>query len=125
MKLKLKKSVALFEVAIVVLLVSLASVFLFRGYGVFIKVGKRNTDYIHLALLTDEKFWELQLQEKNREPIADLEGQGTFNSVFSWKFSFEDSEFSDLKKGRLTTHYEERKESLDTIMYFFIEGEEG
>ncbi|MBN3039511.1 MAG: hypothetical protein JW867_00110, partial [Candidatus Omnitrophica bacterium] len=58
-----KRGLLLFEVVVVVLLVSLISLFFFRGYGVFLKAGKKSLDYLNLCLFLEEKIFKLQVEE--------------------------------------------------------------
>jgi hypothetical protein len=122
---RFKKSVLLFEVAIVVLLVTLSTLFLFRGYGIFLKVGRKSLDYIALVFYSEQKLCDIQLIEETAGGVSPdiMEKEGDFDSSFSWNMHFEEIGFSQLQKCVLETRYAKRNESLDMIYYLFVAGE--
>ncbi|UCC95463.1 MAG: hypothetical protein JSW40_01615 [Candidatus Omnitrophota bacterium] len=112
-----RKTVLLFEVALVVLIVSIASLFLFRGYAIFLKVGKKSLDYLKLIVRTEEKMWDLHAKERNGEITADMDTEGEFDAQLGWHLSLEDVEDSNLKIGTLKATHSEKGVSFDTIIY--------
>ncbi|MFH1768775.1 MAG: hypothetical protein ABH858_06420 [Candidatus Omnitrophota bacterium] len=119
-----KKAVLLFEVACVVLLLSIMSFFLFRGYSLFMKAGRRSGEYLELALLSEEKICDFQIKEKNQQaPDEELEGNFA-GRPYAWTVSFEDSDYPALKRVFLKVSKEGRKEYLDTVSYFIFEAEQ-
>lgn len=120
---KAKNGILLFEVAFVVLLVSIISLFLFRGYGLFLKTGRKSLDYLKLTLLGEEKAWDLQREEKKKTPWADIEMSGRFGEEgFSWNLQTEDAGYANLKKGILSVNVQEqRKTSWDMVFFLKFE----
>lgn len=118
-----KKGVLLFEVAFVVLLVSIISLFLFRGYGLFLKTGKKSLDYLKLMLISEEKAWDLQREEKKKPLPEDIEMSGSFrDGGFNWSLQTEDFGYGNLKKGVLSVNYQDqRKTSLDMVIFLKFE----
>lgn len=120
---KANKGILLFEVAFVVLLVSVISMFIFRAYGVFAKTGKKSSDYLRLILLSEEKVWDLELEENNKEAKEGMQTQGRFDDSFSWQVNLEDTNYDNLKKAILTVSSDKRKYSLDTFIYLSFPGQ--
>lgn len=115
------KGFLLFEVAFVALLISLASVFLFRGYGVFLRIGAKSADYLKLITLAEKKIFDLEIEEKKAPLSPDIETSGSFDSEYSWQLAAEDSEYDNFKKARLTVNSTaKRKHSLDTLVYLLF-----
>jgi hypothetical protein len=121
MKVQIKKGVLLFEIVFAILLVSIISLFLFRGYSIFIKSGRRGLDYLRLVITSEEKIWDLELKEKNDEIVSDMQFEGDIDSDFNWQLSLEDTEYDNFKKGFLKIDYTKRKISLDTVIYLNTE----
>lgn len=120
MNLTLRRGVLLFEVALVVLLVSIISMFLFRGYHVFLKSGRKSMDYLRMVLLSDQKMCQLQNKEKSKDPSLYIERDGDFDyPSYSWHLDMEDmEENSNLTRGILKVNYRGKRESsFDTIIY--------
>lgn len=113
----IKKGILLFEVAFVVLLVSVISLFMFRGYGLFIKTAKKSMNYLKLALVSERQIWELQEQEANNEITNNMETSGDIDSDFSWGLVLEDTGYDNFKQGTLRVESVKAGESLDTIIY--------
>jgi hypothetical protein len=122
---KVKKGILLFEVAFVVLLVSIISLFLFRGYSVFLKAGRKSLDYLKLIMLSEAKIWDLQMEEKSSELVIDMEKQGDFKTpFFSWQLGIEEAGYEEVKKTVLKVTYEnKRKTSLDIVNFFTFQEE--
>ncbi len=126
---RFKKGIVLFEVAFVVLLVSIISLFLFKGYSLFIKAGRKSLDYLNLVLLCEEKNWDLEIKERNNKINEELEKEGDFDTPsYNWQLNLEnimysgleDSENSNLKKGILkVNHIDKRRVSLDMTLYLW------
>ena len=87
MKIKTVKAILLFEVMIVAALVSIGSIFLFRGYGNFIKAGNESMNYLKLMALSEEKIWN--------HAVEDSVGLETFyqknNKKYLWEERFKGS----------------------------------
>ncbi|MFH1771789.1 MAG: hypothetical protein ABH872_03140 [Candidatus Omnitrophota bacterium] len=114
---KNKKSVLLFEVAIVVLLVSLASLFLFRGYGVFIKTGRKSLVYLKLISLAEEKIWDLKLKNCSGVKLSEIAASGEFDGGFSWRIDFTDTDFENIKETRVTVRNIKNNISFDSVLF--------
>jgi len=84
---KYKGGVLLFEVAFVMLLVSIISLFLFRGYSTFIKAGRKNSNCLKLILIAEEKIWDLELKEKNGQIANEPEKANSDMSLFRWQIN--------------------------------------
>jgi len=121
---KKNKAILLIEVMLVVLVVSIASLFLFRGYGIFLKTGRKSLDYLKLALSSEKIMWDLQLKESNEEINEDMQKQGDLDSGFSWNIELEDTDYEILKKIVLQIVPENRKAFLDTTIYLTTKKEE-
>lgn len=114
-----KKTIVLFEVILVVALILLISLFLLRGYSLFMKTGRRNLDYIKLVMLSEERLWELQMEEQKEGVLADLERRGSIDPSFIWQVESEDTDYEGLRRIILNVGYEgEKKGCLDTVLYF-------
>ena len=120
---KSQRGVLLFEVAFVVLLVSVISLFLFRGYGIFSKAGRKSLAYIRLVLLSQEKAWDFELLEKKGEITLRTQTSGDFEAPFSWQMKLEDTGRDNFKKGTLKISSSARGDYLDTVMYLNTEYE--
>lgn len=118
---KNKNASLLFEVSLAVLLVSIISVFLFRGYTIFSRAGKKSRDYLKLVTLSEEKFWDLQVQEKKNLLTPDMQKQGNFPGFDSWSISLEDEELPESLKGMIITVTLQDNIALDTRGYFNFE----
>ena len=123
MRLKSKKAILLLEVVFVTLLVSIISLFLFRGYSLFIKAEKKGMNYLRLLLLGQEKIWDLQVKEKRFEISDSMEKEGSFTlPLFKWNLNLEDTYFSNLKKCTLKIKSEKDKQKpLDLVIYLNAE----
>ncbi len=113
---KSKKGALLFEVMLVVLLVSLASVYMFRGYSIFLKAGRRSLDYLKLILLSEKVIWDLQLREKQGK-WENISLPNSLASKFNWDLRFKNSQYINLKKSVLKVEEKKRKSSLETVTY--------
>ncbi|UCD15543.1 MAG: hypothetical protein JSV34_00390 [Candidatus Omnitrophota bacterium] len=119
-----RKGILLFEVAFVVLLVSIISLFLFRGFGVFLKAARKGCDYLKLSELSEAKIWDLQMVEESTKFLPpDTQRQGDFEQMpFSWRLELLDSGYPNLNKGVMKVNYEEKtKLSFDTVVFFKVE----
>ena len=123
---KSKKAVLLFEVALVILLVSIASLFLFRSYALFLKVGRKSSNYLKLILLAEEKIYDLQIKEKSGDLSLDMKEEGTFPlPSFSWSLELNDTVYDDLKIADVKVSSTGRRGiSLDTVIYLTHSKEE-
>lgn len=118
---KYKKGMLLFEVAFVVLLMSVISLFLFRGFAVFLKAGRKSGEYLKLSSLLEEKIWELEKLSANAGLSPEnIELTGEFEQVpFKWSLAFQESGYSGLNKCVLKTEQQgERKSVFDAVMFF-------
>ena len=111
----MKRGALLFEVALAVFLVSIISLFLFRGYSVFTKAAKKKETYLKLVSLSQEKFCDLQIKEKSAELSEDIERQGSLDS-YQWQLDLAD-------EGKITVILSDREASLDTIAFFNFQEE--
>lgn len=106
---KQKKAILLLEVALVVLITSIISVFLFRGYRIFIDAQKKSSGYLQLALESEKAFWELE---------AGITGNKNIR--------VNDSPFKGIKKVTLTVYspqdIEHKGVCFDTV--YFMPAEE-
>jgi len=116
-----KKAVLLFEVVFVVFFVSIIAVFLFRGYGNFIKTGKRASAYLNLALLAEQEILDLKIREAKGELSEEMEVGGQLGEDLSWQLSAEETQYGALKKCLLQIRDDKNKKILDTIVYLKIE----
>lgn len=118
---RFRKGILLFEVTLVALLVAIISVFLFRGYHIFLKSGRKSMDYLRMVLLSDEKMWDLQGKEKIGNSSLYTEREGDYDSLpYYWHLDREDRENNaNLTRGILKVSSRGKRElSFDTIMYF-------
>ncbi len=118
-----KSGVLLFEVAFVVMIVSIMSVFLFRGYATFTKVARKSLDYIKLVLVSDAKIWDLELEEYNAAVTKDMHKEGDFDTGFRWRIILGDTDHVNFKRTRLTIDSTNRAESFDRMLYLKSEDE--
>ena len=114
---KSKKAILLFEILIVVTLVSIASVFLFRGYGTFVKMGRKSLDYLRLILFCEEKMWDLEMAERAGQDFSEIQEEGDFGPQFRWDLNISDTEYEKLKKGTVKISRPKRKTYYDAIIY--------
>lgn len=120
---KRRKGILLFEVVFVMLMVSVISVFLFRGYGLFLKTSRKSNEYVRLILLSEEKLWELHMKESNDEINKDLRKTGECSLTgFSWNLTLDDTD-SQLKKCTVVVGHNDRIR-LDTVVYLRAKKEE-
>ncbi|MBU1122203.1 MAG: hypothetical protein ABIH71_05215 [Candidatus Omnitrophota bacterium] len=123
---KSNKGILLFEVAFVVLLVSIISLFLFRGFGVFLKAGRKSLDYLKLSSLVEEKFWDLEMIEaKDGFLSKDVASRGEFERIpFKWNMNLVTVDDSSLNKCILKIERQgNRKLSLDAIIFVSVKEE--
>ncbi|MFH1504735.1 MAG: hypothetical protein ABIH08_05060 [Candidatus Omnitrophota bacterium] len=119
-----KKGILLFEVVFVVLIVSIISLFLFRGYGIFSKAARRNLDCLKLMMLSEEKIWDLQAIEKaDGELSSNMERQGDFElSPFSWNLAIEESGYGRLKRGTVEIKRNDKQApAFETVFFLNFE----
>ncbi len=114
---KPKRGILLFEVMLAVILISLASLFLFRGYSIFIKAARKGTDYLQLILLCEKKVWDLSLEEKDNQITNTTQTEGSLDSRYKWIMRLEDTGYEKLKQANRRITDEVKNESFDTVMY--------
>jgi len=114
-----KKAVVLFEVMLAALLVSLISVFLFRGYSILLSVAKKSSDYLKLMEFSEKKIWDLREAERSDLLFLNIPRTGNFDSgVYSWNLSLEESNYGNLKKTIIEIKSEDQKAAVfDTIFF--------
>ena len=69
-----KNGISLVEVMLATFLVSLISVFLFRGYHSFVKTLKKSENYFQVATVSEQVIWDLRfkmLTDKESFDFAD------------------------------------------------------
>ncbi len=120
-----KRAIALFEVSFVVLLVSIISVFIFRGYRIFIKTSKKSSDYLNLIRFSEDKFWDLQMQQA-REGFSedDIDTSGiSDDGRYEWNLDLNSSESSNITALHLQTSSRKpgSKTVFDSILYLEVE----
>jgi hypothetical protein len=118
---KAKKALLLFEVALVVLLVAIISVFLFRGYRIFIEANQRSRQYLHSSLLLEEKLWALEVDPSGLEP-----GHGLFSAGRgSWSLELAPLDQANLAQVRLGVAGPRPTDRLflDRVFYLNLEEE--
>jgi len=114
---KRKKGLLLFEVAVVVLLVSVASLFLYRALGLFIKATKRSVGYFKLASFCEQKLWEIQVEEAAQGITGEIAGEGRFDSDFSWVIGVREADEEDVLRLSVIAEHEADNEYLDVLFY--------
>ena len=119
-----KKAILLFEILLVVTLVSIASVFLFRGYGTFIKMGRKSLDYLRLIIFCEEKMWDLELAERNGEAFNEIASEGDFGQEFRWELTLGDTGYEKLKESTVKISRPRRRTFYDCFIYLKEEQEE-
>lgn len=119
------KAVLLLEVAFVVLLVSIMSVFMFRAFSVFIRAQRRCYSYLQNVSYVEQKMCDLQLQSAQGEFTLEIEKEGVFGETpFNWQLTLDDAGFESLSKCTLLVSYlHNRPVMLDAISYFSLEAE--
>ena len=105
------------EVVIVVLLVSIASLFLFRGYSVFLRASGASSDYLRLQLFLEEKAFHLKAENINQAIEAHPFLQDDVYDRYKWGLMLADTAYSDIKQGVLKAGFGKREQALDTIIY--------
>jgi len=101
---KTKKAILLLEVALVVLITAVISVFLFRGYNVFINAQRKSSAYLELTLESEKQLWELRSGNTANKNII-----------------LEDSGFKGLKKVTLNAESADKRYSFDTVCFMPVE----
>lgn len=113
-----KKALFLFEVAFVVLIVSVLSLFIIRGYGIFIKVAKKSFDYTNILYFIDNKICQLSIQEEKGEISEDLEKEGVFGDSRAWSLEMQDTDYQGLTRVRLNILQGNKSQSnFDLVVY--------
>ena len=114
-----RKAVVLFEVALAVLIVSLISLFLFRGYHLFLKTGRRSLDYLKMTLLTEEVVWGLHDKQAQNELTDEVAGQGVCSDDgYVWQVATEETEYEGLTKISIAIVKDKKNPvSFDSFVY--------
>lgn len=123
---KIKKAVLLFEAVFTVLIVSIISLFLFRGYSIFLKAAKKNMGYLKAMELCEEKIWDFQAIERSEGELSlNMEKQGDFKSLpFGWSLEIEDTDYEGLKKTTVEVKRKDRPAAAFSGI-FFLKFKEG
>ena len=114
-----RKAVLLFEVMIVALFVAIASLYMFRSYSIFLKVGRKSTQYLTMIHHIDRVAFEIALAESKGSLSDDFVQNIELDDDYSCNISLEDTEIEGLKKGNLKVESSKQKASLDSVLYLF------
>jgi len=112
------KSILLVEVVVVLLLVSIASLFLFRGYSMFLKASTVSGNYLHLLLFLEEKYFKLNAGRASQEIEARFFSRDEVYDKYRWGLTLEDTAYPGLKQGVLKAGFTKSRQVLDTVVYF-------
>ncbi len=116
-KLKKQKAVLLFEVMIVVLFVAIASLYMFRSYSIFLKVGAKSTQYLTMIQHTGRVAFDIALAEHKGSSFGNSTQNIELDDDYNYSINIEDTEFEGLKKGRVKIESKKRKASFDSVIY--------
>lgn len=106
------------EVVIVILLVSIASLFLFRGYSVFLRASGASSDYLRLQLFLEEKVFHLKAENKNQTIETRSFLRDDVYDKYKWGLMLADTVYPYIKQGVLKVGFDKRKQTLDVVVYF-------
>jgi type II secretion system protein I len=111
------KAFTLLEVLITIAIISVAVVFIYKGFSVIIAATSKSQDILLACYLAEEKFWEA-----SRNPsVTTAEGQEDMqNRVFKWQYVLEkDPQALDLNELFLTVNWQTRKSTNSLNLDFF------
>lgn len=112
---KVKKSFLLLEVSLVVLVVSIISVFIFRGFANFKKAAQQSSAYQKLILLSEQKIWDLKSSDFFDLSVSERVISGNFpDSRYSWEI--ESSSLEEFDQNRLIL----KNEGKSTVSFDLI-----
>ena len=120
-----KKSIALFEVAFVALVVSMLSIFIFRGYRIFIKTSRKSSDYLNLICLSEKKFSDLQLKDyKGELSQGAIDTSGDFaDTDYGWNLEINLDNTANITVFGLKAARQKgfTKTAFDSMLYLEVE----